>query len=165
MSPLPLRLAALALLGGAAAASLPGSGSAQEPTLVELTQTGCQFIEGEDGLDRGYSPSRAEDCRAINATTAAERLAGTQPLILAPGRYVFRVRNADVPYPLGFWLREKGYDPGNPLDRLTRTSVSGGGLTAGVAEDYPVELEAGEYLYSCPLNPTPDYRIVVVEAR
>ena len=24
-----------------------------------------------------------------------------------------------------------------------------------------LELEPGEYLYSCPLNPTPDYRLVV----
>lgn len=151
---LPPAAVALALLTA-------GPLAAQEAILVELTQTGCQFLEGENGIDRGYRPSRAEDCRAINATSGAERLAGAQVLTLEPGRYVFRVRNADVPYPLGFWLREKGYDPSNPLDRLTRTSVSGGGLTAGVAQDYAVELEPGEYLYSCPLNPTPDYRIVV----
>ena len=41
------------------------------------------------------------------------------------------------------------------------TSVSGGGLKTGVTKDYEVQLEPGEYIYSCPLNPTPNYRIVV----
>ncbi len=27
--------------------------------------------------------------------------------------------------------------------------------------DYAVTLKAGEYLYSCPLNSTPDYKLVV----
>jgi len=39
--------------------------------------------------------------------------------------------------------------------------VSGGGLTTGTTKDYEVELEPGEYLYSCPLNPTPDYKLIV----
>ena len=49
----------------------------------------------------------------------------------------------------------------NPIHHLTKTSVSGGGLGLGETQDYEVELEPGEYLYSCPLNPTPDYRLVV----
>ncbi len=69
--------------------------------------------------------------------------------------------NKDVPYELGFWLREADYDWRNPLDKLTKVSVSGGGLLEGVTKDYEVELEPGEYVYSCPLNPTPDYRIEV----
>jgi hypothetical protein len=82
-------------------------------------------------------------------------------LELAPGTYTFRVTNDDVPYELGFWLRESDYQLGNPLHKLTKTSVSGGGLVEGTTQDYEVELEPGEYFYSCPLNPTPNYRIVV----
>ena len=74
---------------------------------------------------------------------------------LKPGRYVFRVTNEDVPYELGFWLRGEG------LGRFLKDSVSGGGLTTGKTLDYEIELTEGDYLYSCPLNPTPDYRIVV----
>ena len=40
-------------------------------------------------------------------------------------------------------------------------SVSGGGLVTGTTMDYEIVLEEGEYLYSCPLNPTPDYRLIV----
>ncbi|MGP1614552.1 MAG: hypothetical protein ACTS5Y_05780, partial [Pollutimonas bauzanensis] len=73
-----------------------------------------------------------------------------------PGRYIFRVTNKDVPYELGFWLRGAGL-----TGRATLPSVSGGGLTQGVTKDYAIELKPGEYAYSCPLNPTPDYRLIV----
>ena len=82
-------------------------------------------------------------------------------MTLEPGRYIFRVTNKDVPYELGFWLREEDYDWRNPVHKLTKISVSGGGLTEGATKDYEVELEPGEYLYSCPLNTTPDYRLIV----
>ena len=87
--------------------------------------------------------------------------AEAQVLTLAPGRYIFRVTNLDVPYELGFWLREHDYNWKNPIHKLTKTSISGGGLITGATMDYEVELEPGEYLYSCPLNPTPDYKLVV----
>ena len=80
---------------------------------------------------------------------------------LEPGAYVFRVTNKDVPYELGFWLREHDYNWANPLHKVTKISISGGGLKPGTTRDYEVELEPGEYLYSCPLNTTPDYRLVV----
>jgi hypothetical protein len=138
-----------------------GSGTAAAQNIIALNQTGCQFLESENGVDRGFEPKSADDCNAINADTGAERLAEAKVLELAPGTYTFRVTNDDVPYELGFWLRESDYQLGNPLHKLTKTSVSGGGLVEGKTQDYEVELEPGEYLYSCPLNPTPDYRIVV----
>lgn len=152
---LPL-LAATALALGLAAS---GTVAAQE--VVELSQTGCQFLESENGVDRGFMPQSAEECNAINAESGEQRLAEAKVLELDPGTYTFRVTNTDVPYELGFWLREHDYKLGNPLHKLTKTSVSGGGLVQGKTQDYEVELAPGEYLYSCPLNPTPNYRIVV----
>jgi hypothetical protein len=151
---------ALASLGGALMLSLGGGGAAAQE-VITLTQTGCQFLETENGVDRGFTPQSADDCNAINAKTGEQRLADAKVLELAPGAYTFRVSNTDVPYDLGFWLRESDYQLGNPLHKLTKTSISGGGLAQGKTQDYTVELEPGEYLYSCPLNPTPDYRIIV----
>lgn len=130
--------------------------SAQEATVIEFTQTGCQFVESENGADHGYAPTLAEDCKAINGKTGDERLAKSKTLTLKPGKYVFRVTNTDVPYELGFYLRGDGV-----LARATLPSVSGGGLTPSVTREYAVTLEPGEYVYSCPLNPTPDYRLLV----
>ena len=137
-----------------------GAGAAAAQEVIGLTQIGCQFLDIE-GVDHGFKPKPKADCEAINARTGAARLVKAKVLRLEPGTYVFRVTNKNVPYELGFWLRSKGYDWRNPLHKLTKTSVSGGGLGMGQTRDYEVALKPGEYVYSCPLNPTPDYRLVV----
>jgi hypothetical protein len=142
-----------------AAASLTGTAQAgQEPTVIEFTQTGCQFLESENGIDHGYMTSRKEDCNAINTKNGEQRLARSKTINLKPGKYTFRVTNKDVPYMLGFYLRGDGL-----LNYATLPRVSGGGLTTGKTQDYTIELKPGSYVYSCPLNPTPDYRLEVSE--
>lgn len=135
----------------------------EETTIIKLTHVACQFLEAEDGRDHGFETARRADCERINEQTAAERLANVEVLTVPAGKYVFRVTNRDVPYEVGFWLREGDYDWRNPVHKLTKTSVGGGGLMVGQTRDYMVELTPGEYLYSCPLNTTPDYRLVVRE--
>lgn len=130
-----------------------------EPTIIELNQTPCQFIESENGVDHGYQSNNISDCEKINAQTGADRLAKSKVFELEPGEYIFRVTNVNVSYPLGFWLRGEGL-----LNRATLPSVSGGGLLTGVTKDYHISLEPGDYVYSCPLNPTPDYKIKVKQA-
>ena len=124
--------------------------------LLELTQVPCQFLESEGGVDRGYKSRSIKDCEAINAKTANERAAKAKPLAVKPGKYVFRVTNKNVPYELGFWLRGT-----SAVGRVTLPSVSGGGLMPGKTQDYEIELKPGDYLYSCPLNTTPDYKLIV----
>jgi hypothetical protein len=126
-----------------------------KPTVITLTQTGCQFLEPEQ-RDLGFEPASAADCKAINKQTGKERLANAETLELSPGPYIFRVSNTDVPYELGFYLRGASL-----AGRFTLPKVSGGGLTPGKTKDYHIELKEGEYVYSCPLNPTPDYRLIV----
>ncbi len=168
MSAIPKLLAKRAravpgILAAAALAFAARPAQAQEVTVIELTQIPCQFIESENGVDHSFTTTKKADCDAINARTGAERLAKAKALELKPGKYVFRVTNKNVPYDLGFWLREHDYNWKNPLHQLTKTSVSGGGLKPGTTQDYEVELAPGDYLYSCPLNTTPDYRLVVTE--
>jgi hypothetical protein len=138
-----------------ALAAFSGSAAAQAK-VINLTQIPCQFLESESQKDRGFKSSRAADCEAINAKTAQQRLAEAKTLELAPGKYVFRVTNKNVPYELGFWMRGASL-----IDRARLPSVSGGGLTTGKTQDYEIELKPGTYVYSCPLNPTPDYKLVV----
>jgi len=143
------------LAAGGIAAAFAGTAKAAEPTVITLTQTACQFVEAE-GKDHGYASSRKADCEAINKSSGDQRLTQSKTLELKPGKYVFRVKNENVPYQLGFWLRGDGI-----LGRATLPSVSGGGLATGTTKDYVIELIEGEYVYSCPLNPTPDYKIMV----
>jgi len=130
--------------------------AAAQAKVIELTQVPCQFLESEGGKNRGFKSAKAADCEAINARTGKQRLAEAQPLELKPGKYVFRVANRNVPYELGFWLRGESL-----VDRARLPSVSGGGLATGRTQDYAIDLKPGSYVFSCPLNPTPDYKLVV----
>ena len=126
-----------------------------EHGVIVLTQIGCQFLEPE-GADRKFEPKRTADCEKINRKSGSKRLADHKVLVLEPGRYVFRVRNKNVPYELGFYLRaqERSLIPFKPR-------VSGDGLLMGQTQDFSIELSTGEYVYSCPYNPTPNYKLVV----
>ena len=135
---------------------LAAPAAAQAPKLVELTQVPCQFLESENGHDQGFKSAKGADCEAINKRSGAKRVAESKTIELAPGKYVFRVANKNVPYELGFWLRGASLK-----ERALLPSVSGGGLTTGKTQDYAIELKPGNYVYSCPLNPTPDYKLVV----
>ena len=127
-----------------------------KPILVELNQTGCQFLEPEK-TDHKYAPKKSLDCKEINRKTSDQRMETVKPLKLKAGKYVFRVKNKNVPYPLGFWFRGTG------LKRIFLPSVSGGGIKTGATKDYEIDLKPGTYIYSCPLNPTPNYPVIVEE--
>jgi len=148
-----VRIIVLALAGALAA---PAHAAGDAAHVVTLTQVPCQFLESEGGKDLGYKSTKAADCEAINGRTAKQRLSAAKPLELAPGRYVFRVTNRNVPYPLGFWLRGASL-----VERARLPGVSGGGLETGKTQDYAIELRPGNYVFSCPLNPTPDYVRIV----
>lgn len=126
----------------------------REAQTIALTQTGCQFIETES-KDYQFKTTQAKDCQGINSKTLADRKKGFKPLRLKPGKYIFRVSNRDVPYELGFYLRGEG------VSSVTLPKVSGGGLNKGTTQDYQITLKPGNYVFSCPLNPTPDYPILV----
>ncbi len=131
---------------------LPALASGEEPTIIKLTQTPCTIIEAENNPEEFVSRS-SEDCVRINKETSGKR--SLKVLRLKPGRTIFRVMNKNVPYDLGFWVRGKG------LGRISLPSASGAGLKTGKTLDYVVDLKPGKYLYSCPLNPTPDYPLIV----
>ena len=123
-----------------------------EPIIITLTQIPCTIIEAEEAPMEFVSESII-DCERINKETAAERTLIT--LTLQSGPTIFRVANENVPYELGFWVRGKG------VGRLTLPKVSGNGLYPGEIKDFEIDLKPGEYFYSCPLNPTPNYTLIV----
>ena len=130
------------------------SSESGEARVISLTQTGCQFVEVES-QDYQYQTTSSEDCEKINRETLSERQNQFKPLALKAGKYIFRVTNRDVPYELGFYLRGEG------VRNLTLPKVSGGSLTEGSTRNYEITLRPGKYIFSCPLNPTPDYPVIV----
>ncbi|MGI9371112.1 MAG: hypothetical protein ACR2OJ_01330 [Hyphomicrobiales bacterium] len=136
-------------------AFLPGLAMAEDAQVINLTQTPCQFLEPE-GMDHAYSSSNKADCVAINEKTSDDRLKKAETIKLKAGKTIFRVTNKNVSYPLGFYFRGSGV-----INYASLPKVSGGGLATGVTKDYEIDLKPGEYVFSCPLNNTPDYRVVV----
>ncbi len=120
--------------------------------IINITQTPCQFLESEF-KDKKFKSNSKADCEKINNKTKNSRALKT--LTLKPGKYTFRVTNKGIPYEVGFYLRGQG------LSWITNPRSSGGGLFQGVTKDFTVDLTKGEYFYSCPLNTTPDYVLVV----
>ena len=90
----------LRLIAAVIVATICGAGIAfaANESVIELTQTGCQFLEPEQGYDHGFKTKQSTDCVLINAETGGDRLTQVKPLILKPGRYIFRVTNKNVPY-------------------------------------------------------------------
>ena len=157
--PLSLVLFLLGGCGGRSEISAPIQPETTETNpeannVIILTQTGCQFLETE-AKNYEFATTKSEDCNRINSQTLSDRQKTFKPLQLKPGKYIFRVTNQNVGYELGFYLRGAG------LSQATLPRVSGGGLTQGVTQDYEITLTAGNYVFSCPLNPTPDYPLVV----
>jgi len=81
----------------------------------------------------------------------------TKSLALTPGKYIFEVTNSNVSKKLGFYLTDD-----------TKTQVANSGLKKLIkkgetAKTGIVELKAGNYNYSCPLNPTPHYALTVAD--
>lgn len=77
------------------------------------------------------------------------------------GVYQFEIGNAGVAHEVGFVLVPKGkYDPANHIKAAYVKAPVANGSSSMTSV---VELEAGEYEYFCPLNPTPKYNLTVTK--
>jgi hypothetical protein len=86
----------------------------------------------------------------------------TKELNLKPGKYQFRVVNDNVEKDLGFVIQKAKDKDGDVMKTAVSNSFTTAYIKKGEAQyTGVVELSTGEYVYSCPLNPTPHYRIVV----
>lgn len=81
-------------------------------------------------------------------------------LTLKAGKpYVFDVKNAGVDHKVGFVIAPAGKtDQENHIQNAYLSTAIEDGESAQSKE---VTLEKGEYVYFCPLNPTPQYKITV----
>ena len=83
----------------------------------------------------------------------------TKSLALGEGSYQFEIANNGVDHEVGFVLVPKGkYDAANHIKAAYVTAPVADGSSSMTSV---VSLEAGEYEYFCPLNPTPKYSLTV----
>lgn len=82
-----------------------------------------------------------------------------QELKLSPGDYVFEVQNNGVDHPVGLVVAPEGKtDKKHHIQNAYLVSTPKSGESA---KSKTVNLKKGTYVYFCPLNPTPQYKLIV----
>ena len=95
----------------------------------------------------------------LSQTTSEFNIKGLQ---LKPGKYQFKVTNLDVNKELGFVIQKASDKDKDVMKTAVENSFTTALIKKGDTQlTGVVELKEGEYVYSCPLNPTPHYTISV----
>ncbi len=80
-------------------------------------------------------------------------------ITLSEGTYMFEIANVGVDHEVGFVLAPKGKtDAANHIKEAYVTKTV---ATNTKGNTNKVTLTKGEYVYFCPLNPTPQYTLIV----
>lgn len=83
----------------------------------------------------------------------------TEGVVLSAGSYQFEISNNGVDHEVGFVLAPKGKS--DPTNHIKAAYVTAPVKTGASSKSNVVNLEAGEYEYFCPLNPTEKYPLTV----
>lgn len=82
-------------------------------------------------------------------------------LTLAPGKYVFNVKNNYAGTDVGFVLVPQGKDASKPENHIQEAYVTKVVAEGKTESSNTVTLAPGTYTYFCPLNKTPQYTLTV----
>lgn len=101
----------------------------------------------------------AQKVEKVSLVQTPGKFEQTELTLKAGKPYVFEVANSGIDHKVGFVVAPKGKaDQANHIQNAYLKSTVEDGETAQSNE---VVLESGEYVYFCPLNPTPQYKIIV----
>ncbi|MEQ9404264.1 MAG: cupredoxin domain-containing protein [Cyclobacteriaceae bacterium] len=103
----------------------------------------------------------AQKTKTIKLEQTPGQFTETELTLNAGKAYVFEIKNSGVDHEVGFVLTPAGKTEAKHHVKeayVTQTVKNGESKKSNV-----VVLEAGEYVYFCPLNPTPQYKITVRE--
>jgi Cupredoxin-like domain len=108
-----------------------------------------------------FSTYAQENATLVKLTQTSGRFEGKE-IKLKSGSYQFEVTNKGVDHEVAFFLQKES----DKTNKEFSSALANSGLpkllkNGETAKTGVVELTAGKYVYSCPLNPTPHYTIVV----
>jgi len=82
-------------------------------------------------------------------------------ITLKEGDYIFEISNNNVGHNVGFVLVPKGKDASKPENHIQSAYVTKVVENNAKETSNVTTLAKGEYVYFCPLNPTPQYTLTV----
>ncbi len=100
----------------------------------------------------------AQDVKTVNLQQTEGEFT-VKELKLSEGTYVFEIENTGVDKEVGFVLAPEGKtDQAHHIKNAYVQKLVATGATESSKE---VTLTKGSYVYFCPLNPTPQYKLIV----
>ncbi len=100
-----------------------------------------------------------QDARVILLDQTPGEFEKTELKLKAGKPYIFEVTNDGVDHEVGFVIAPAGKT--EATDHIQNAYLSKTVKDGESARSKEVILEKGEYVYFCPLNPTPQYKLVV----
>lgn len=97
-------------------------------------------------------------------TIALEQTKGEfvqKAITVSEGTYVFEISNNHAAKEVGLVLVKKGADASNPENHIKTAYVTTVAKDGETQKTKATTLAKGEYVYFCPLNPTPQYTLTV----
>lgn len=116
---------------------------------ISISVTSAQSMKKMASHD---APKKVQLVQTDGAFTATS-------LELTAGTYVFDISNDGVDHEVGFVLAPKGKP--EPEHHIKTAYVQSTVKNGATQSSQAVTLAKGEYIYFCPLNPTPQYTLIV----
>ncbi len=101
----------------------------------------------------------AQEAETVSLVQVPGKFEQTELTLKAGKTYVFEVANSGVDHEVGFVIAPKGKT--GQADHVQSAYLKSTIEDGETATSNKVVLEKGEYVYFCPLNPTPQYSITV----
>lgn len=127
------------------------------------TQAQDQMDKKMDKMEKTMDKSEDKMMKEVK-TISLEQTKGKftqESLTLNEGTYVFEVSNNGVGSDVGFVLVKKGADASKPENHIQTAYVTKVVANGKTETSNPTKLAKGEYVYFCPMNPTPQYTLTV----
>ena len=111
---------------------------------------------GQDNMVKKGMTDHASTAKTIKLEQTKGEF-NIQSLILAQGDYVFEISNNGVDHEVGFVIAPKSNSDAHIKTGYIQKTIKDGEKSTSKV----VNLPKGEYVYFCPMNPTPKYTITV----
>lgn len=125
-----------------------------------MIMVAMMFIAGSTFAQDNMAKKGMTDHASTAQTIKLEQIKGDfniQGLTLAQGDYVFEVSNNGVDHEVGFVIAPKSNPDAHIKTAYVQKTIKDGEKSTSKV----VNLPKGEYVYFCPMNPTPKYTITV----
>lgn len=112
-------------------------------------------------VNSSFGQSNMDDVTVIDLTQTVNEF-NVKGMELKPGKYQFKVTNLAVDKEVGFVIQKREDSAKDVMKTALENSFTTALISKGSTQlTGIVELKEGQYVYSCPLNPTPHYVLTV----